>query len=212
MAALYPGSMFTGSQRSGPNSYDVTVTIANTDFASSTVCGYLRIQNLTKDYPELTTYFHAEVIGTRYGFVTAEDWGATEQSDLTHWQRFPAFRSVRNDLKRPGLTMRRRERGTTFMRWKEKFLVPDHKTKEINGARWVSIHICLSLIDPRAAFLSLWSRPTAHPNEWWGSSPSKDHDAPAAISAFYFHPQSEPYQQLSLRHVPQTITGSFEFC
>lgn len=93
---------------------------------------------MTKDYPELTTYFHAEIIGNRFGFVTAEEWGATESGDLTHWGRFPAFRSVKNQLKRPGLTMRERERGTIFMRWKERFLVPDHKTKEISGARLVS--------------------------------------------------------------------------
>jgi len=158
LTALYPGSTFSGSQRSGASSYDVTVTIVvrhtasrpitscclicdsflqSTDFASSVLCGYLRIRNLTKDYPELTTYFHAEIIGSRYGFLTDKEWGATESDDLTHWSKFGAFRSMRNQLKRPGLTLRDHDRGTVFMRWKERFLVPDHKTKEINGARSV---------------------------------------------------------------------------
>jgi hypothetical protein len=121
--------------------------LKNTDFTSSVLCGYLRIRNLTKDYPELTTYFHAEIIGSpyfhaeiigsRYGFLTDKEWGASEADDLTHWSKFSGFRSVRNQLKHPGLTMRDRDRGTVFMRWKERFLVPDHKTKEINGARLV---------------------------------------------------------------------------
>lgn len=120
------------------------ISLQNTDFASSVLCGYLRIQNLTQEYPELTTYFHAEIIGSRYGFVTSDEWGASEKDDMTHWSRFPAFRSVRNQLKRPGLTMRDRGRKTIFMRWKERFLVPDHKTTEISGARLVSFFISIA--------------------------------------------------------------------
>jgi glucose-induced degradation protein 4 len=105
------------------------------DLSSSTLCGYLHIQNLTDDYPELTTYFDAEIIGSRFGFLTSPDWGANEQDDMKHWSRFSGFRSLKGELRRPTLTMRDKERGITFMRWKERFLVPDHKTKEINGAR-----------------------------------------------------------------------------
>ena len=97
------------------------------------MCGYLRIRGLTEDWPELTTYFDAEIIGSRYGFLT-RNWGATEQEDMVHWQRFPAFRHVKNELKRPYLTMPDNERGAVFMRWKERFLVPDHRVQDINGA------------------------------------------------------------------------------
>jgi hypothetical protein len=31
------------------------------------------------------------------------------------------------------------------------------------------------------------------------------------MSGFYFHQNSEPYQQLSLSHVPERSTSSFEF-
>jgi len=88
---------------------------------------------LTEDWPELTTYFDAEIIGSRYGFLT-RNWGATEQEDMVHWQRFPAFRHVKNELKRPYLTMPENDRGAVFMRWKERFLVPDHRVQDINGA------------------------------------------------------------------------------
>lgn len=53
---------------------------------------------------------------------------------MVHWGRFPAFRHVRNELKKPHLTMKDADRGAVFMRWKEKFLVPDHRVQDISGA------------------------------------------------------------------------------
>ncbi|CAL1704735.1 unnamed protein product [Somion occarium] len=129
---LYPGATFQGTQKSGRNSYDVNVTIVDVDFSSSHLCGYLRIRGLTDDWPELTTYFDAEIIGSRYGFLT-RNWGASEQEDMVHWGRFPAFRHIRPELKKPHLTMSDADRGAVFMRWKEKFLVPDHRVQDING-------------------------------------------------------------------------------
>ncbi|KAG7092586.1 hypothetical protein E1B28_008929 [Marasmius oreades] len=130
---LYPGATFQGTQKSGRNSYEVNVTIVDVDFSSSFLCGYLRICGLTHDWPELTTYFDAEIIGSRYGFLT-QSWGATEQEDLVHWSRFPAFRHVKHELQKPQLTMCDRDRGAVFMRWKERFLVPDHRVQDISGA------------------------------------------------------------------------------
>lgn len=103
------------------------------DFSSSFLCGYLRIRGLTDDWPELTTYFDAEIIGSRHGFLT-QNWGANENEDMVHWSRFPAFRHVKHELKKPLLTMDDRDRGAVFMRWKERFLVPDHRVQDINGA------------------------------------------------------------------------------
>lgn len=53
---------------------------------------------------------------------------------MVHWARFPAFRHVRHELKKPHLTMKDADRGAVFMRWKEKFLVPDHRVQDISGA------------------------------------------------------------------------------
>lgn len=103
------------------------------DFSSSFLCGYLRIRGLTDDWPELTTYFDAEIIGSRYGFLT-QNWGATEHEDMVHWARFPAFKHVKAEAKRPHMTIDDRDRGAVFMRWKEKFLVPDHRVQDISGA------------------------------------------------------------------------------
>jgi hypothetical protein len=92
------------------------------------------LRRFLEDWPEMTTYFDAEIIGTKYGFLTGK-WGASEGDDLTHWGQFPAFRGVRHELTGPELHLPERERGgTVFMRWKERFLVPDHRVQDVNGA------------------------------------------------------------------------------
>lgn len=85
MSCLFPGSIFKGTQKSGRSSYEVQVSILNLDLKNSSLCGYLNIRGLTKDWPELTTFFEAEIIGDRFGFLTKKDWGATEKGDLKHW-------------------------------------------------------------------------------------------------------------------------------
>lgn len=167
---LYPGAKFQGTQKSGRNSYDVTVTIVvrsplrypnpqliflqDVDFATSFLCGYLCIRGLTDDWPELTTYFDAEIIGSRYGFLT-QNWGASENEDIVHWSRFPAFRNIRHEAMRPRLTIDDRDRGAVFMRWKEKFLVPDHRVHDISGASFAG-H--LNLFFPKIVLLNNPSR------------------------------------------------------
>lgn len=241
---LYPGATFQGTQKSGRNSYDVNVTIVDVDFASSFLCGYLRIRGLTDDWPELTTYFDAEIIGSRHGFLT-QNWGATEQEDMVHWSRFPAFRHVRNELKKPHLTMSDRDRGAVFMRWKERFLVPDHRVQDINGASFAGFYyVCVDFNPPSSPPPNARVTPQQVPH----SAESESMDIPfshflkqetarkarcdsgfrrasgrtpstsprpsapaAAMSGFYYHQNSEPYQQLSLSHVSERASSSFEF-
>lgn len=159
---LYPGSIFRGKQTSGRSSYEVEVRILDVDFASSTLSGYLSISHLTDTHPKLTTFFSGEIIGPTYGFLTGTKYyaQATEQDDLRHWSRFDRFHQVRGQLRRPGLTMNEmervkpggdlRERGYVFMRWKERFLVPDHKVRDISGASFAGFYyLQLELEDVR---------------------------------------------------------------
>ncbi|KAK7467252.1 hypothetical protein VKT23_004309 [Stygiomarasmius scandens] len=236
---LYPGATFQGTQKSGRNSYDVNVTI-DVDFSVSFLCGYLRIRGLTDDWPELTTYFDAEIIGSRYGFLT-QNWGATEQEDVVHWSRFPAFRHVKNELKKPHLTMSDRDRGAVFMRWKERFLVPDHRVQDINGASFAGFYyVCVDFnpsgskssehmpltpenheIDaisaqapppPKSESPTRSRRDSSARRRGHSPSAGPRQSAPVAtMSGFYFHQNSEPYQQLSLTHVPERTSSSFEF-
>lgn len=200
---LYPGSTFQGVQKSGRSDYDVTVTILDVDLATSFLCGYLEIRGLTEDWPELTTYFDAEIIGAQYSFLT-RGWGATHEDDLQHWAQFPAFSSkeIQNDLQFPRYTLRdemgRRQRSCLFMRWKERFLVPDHRVKDINGASFAGFYyICLDF------------EPSALSDAASDTGPPKGDLEPisASMSGFYFHNSSERYQQLSLHHVPDEVTG-----
>ncbi|KAG1735847.1 vacuolar import and degradation protein-domain-containing protein [Suillus occidentalis] len=245
---LYPGAVFQGTQKSGRNSYEVNVNIVDVDFSSSFLCGYLRIRGLTDDWPELTTYFDAEIIGSRYGFLT-QNWGANEQEDMVHWQRFPAFRHVKNELKKPNLTIPDRDRGAVFMRWKERFLVPNHRVQDINGASFAGFYYVCVDFNPQPPSSAPTLRPVTQsvPLEKGGNndpplphslSPGKtetiptvrkrrdssvrrggrglsvgvrSHPPAATMSGFYFHQNSEPYQQLSLSHVPERFSSSFEF-
>ncbi|TFK76315.1 hypothetical protein BDN72DRAFT_785047 [Pluteus cervinus] len=237
---LYPGATFTGTQKSGRNSYDVNVTIVDVDFSSSFLCGYLRIRGLTDDWPELTTYFDAEIIGSRHGFLT-QNWGANESEDMIHWSRFQAFRHVKHELRKPHLTMPDRDRGAVFMRWKERFLVPDHRVQDINGASFAGFYyVCVDFNPPAPSCTERTSQqgasrelveeeisqsPTVKPEfssrKRRDSSVRRGPRSPSAgprqgppvarMSGFYFHKKSEPYQQLTLDHVPERASSSFEF-
>lgn len=117
--------------------------------AESFLCGYLRIEGLTEDHPTLTTYFEGEIIGGKYTFQTRHpSWGATDKSDMQHWARFPSWRPLKNAAKKPDFHYKNfAQRENMFMRWKESFLVPDHRVREICGASFEGFYyICFNQI------------------------------------------------------------------
>ncbi|KAL6239904.1 hypothetical protein BDW75DRAFT_68975 [Aspergillus navahoensis] len=181
---LRPGSKFTGTQQSDRQVYNVDVEIKHVDMAESYLCGYLRIQGLTEDHPTLTTFFEGEIIGTKHTFKTRnESWGASEKTDMLHWARFPAWRPLAKQAKRPDFTYWDfAERDHIFMRWKEHFLVPDHRVRTISGASFEGFYyICFNQVE-------------------------------GTVSGIYFHAKSEKYQQLDLKHVENHgCTPAIEF-
>ncbi|KAL3480141.1 vacuolar import and degradation protein-domain-containing protein [Aspergillus californicus] len=181
---LRPGSKFQGTQQSDRQVYNVDVEIKHVDMAESYLCGYLRIQGLTEDHPTLTTFFEGEIIGTKHTFKTKnESWGASEKTDMQHWARFPAWRPLAKQAKRPDFTYWDfAERDHIFMRWKEHFLVPDHRVRSISGASFEGFYyICFNQVE-------------------------------GTVSGIYFHAKSEKYQQLDLRHVENHgCTPAIEF-
>ncbi|CAI2171478.1 1140_t:CDS:2 [Funneliformis geosporum] len=158
--SLYSGSKFRGEQRSGRSSYDVAVHIqinrsgkikyatlylVNYNLSESFLCGYLHIKGLTEDYPELTTFFEAEIIGRKYSFLTKK-WDADDKIDVQHWIRFQAFRPLQKHMKKDGFVYDFHNKDFIFMRWKEHFLVPDHRVRTINGASFAGFYyICYQL-------------------------------------------------------------------
>ncbi|KAL3427978.1 vesicle-mediated transporter vid24 [Phlyctema vagabunda] len=170
---LRAGSKFHGTQQSERQVYDVQVEIKHVDMRESFLCGYLRIQGLTEDHPTLTTYFEGEIIGAKYSFFTQhEDWGSTDKVDLQHWAKFTAFRPFQKQARKGNLNIPHlAQRENIFMRWKEHFLVPDHRVRTISGASFEGFYyICFNQIQ-------------------------------GTVSGIYFHSKSEKFQQLELKHV-----------
>ncbi|EPE36678.1 hypothetical protein GLAREA_08841 [Glarea lozoyensis ATCC 20868] len=173
---LRPGSKFVGTQQSERQVYEVQVEIKHVDMRESFLCGYLRIQGLTEDHPTLTTYFEGEIIGSKYTFLTQQNaWGSNDKVDLQHWAKFSAFRPFQKAAKRGNFHIPQlAQRENIFMRWKEQFLVPDHRVRTITGASFDGFYyICFNQIQ-------------------------------GTVSGIYFHAKSENldrFQQLELKHV-----------
>lgn len=105
------------------------------------------VAGLTEDHPTLTTYFEGEIIGSKYNFYTQhEDWGANMKVDLSHWAKFSAFRPLQKYARKGPITIPDvTQKDHIFMRWKEHFLVPDHRVRTITGASFEGFYyICFN--------------------------------------------------------------------
>lgn len=181
---LRPGSKFFGSQNCSQHTYEVNVEIKDVDMERAFVCGYLRIEGLTEDHPTLITYFEGEMISEHYSFVTKrEDWGTDEHTDMCHWHRFRSWRTMLPEVQNPNYVHKNYEQhDDIYMRWKECFLVPDHKVQNIHNASYDGFYYIRF-------------------NQLNGS-----------ITGYYFHRRSERYQQLELTHIPDAgVSPYFEF-
>lgn len=134
-----------------------------------TICGI----GLTDDHPTLTTFFEGEIIGPKYKFKTTHpSWGSSEKIDMTHWACFPDWRKLAKPYRSPNFTAPNHlQREQLYMRWKEYFLVPDHRVKTITGASFEGFY-----------YISF--------NQCTGT-----------VDGVYFHAKSEKWQQLRLEHV-----------
>ena len=105
---------------------------------------------LTEDHPTLTTYFEGEIIGSKYGFNTKhKSWGANDRIDMSHWAKFAAFRPYAKQAKKGNFTIKEYlQKENIFMRWKEHFLVPDHRVRTIHGASFEGFYyICFNQVE-----------------------------------------------------------------
>ncbi|XP_037093868.1 LOW QUALITY PROTEIN: glucose-induced degradation protein 4 homolog [Pollicipes pollicipes] len=178
---LHDGSSFKGYQKSKGNCYDVEVELKKVDLDSAYLCGYLKINNLTDDFPTMVTYFDGEIIGRRHPFLTRK-WDANEEVDRKHWGKFEAFSAFSKTFNTDDFDYDALEAyDSVFMRWKESFLIPDHQVKDINGASFAGFYyICFM-------------------------------KSSAQIEGYYYHEKSEMYQSLALQHVPSHSTEIYEF-
>ncbi|KAJ2302217.1 hypothetical protein IWW55_003521, partial [Coemansia sp. RSA 2706] len=178
---LYSGSRFSGTQSNGMRSYIVTVSLKYVDMGVPELCGHFTICGLTSELPKLTTFFDAQVIGTGgHSFITNQ-WDASIDTDRTHWNFFAAFRPYRSRFDCRDFTYRLTPTDRyVFMRWKERFVVPNYKLSRINGASYEGFYyVCY------------------------------DRDE-GSITGYYFHKDSDHYQCLKLTHTRQTSFSHFE--
>ena len=139
-------SIWTTRSSAGICASKVSISsIESGDFVSANI----RSPGLTDDHPTLTTYFEGEIIGSKYTFQTKHpEWGSNEKVDMQHWNRFPAWRPLAKAAKSPNFSYKNfAQREHLFMRWKEYFLVPDHRVRTISGASFEGFYyICFDQV------------------------------------------------------------------
>jgi hypothetical protein len=128
---------------------------------------------LTDEHPTLITFFEGEIVGPKYQFKTSHSgWNSDDKNDMAHWGLLPKWKQVAKAARLPNFTVSNHlQREQLWMRWKEYFLVPDHRVKTISGASFEGFYyICFN-------------------------------QCSGAVDGVYFHRNSEKYQTLRLEHV-----------
>lgn len=209
---LKPRMKFTGYQISGYKKYQITVELKTTNFPHSGstcslltphLCGYLTIQGLTNQHPEITTYFESFLVNESIGFLSSSipeelsDLKSNNENDLEHWLNFPNFRELcmnnygnSNTLQKIILGeychMNYLDERFIYMRWKEKFLVPQSQIDSVDKVEGASYDGYYYIVHDQ--FLG-------------------------GILGFYYHKDAEKFQQLELQPMTSGLTSdcTFEF-
>lgn len=90
------------------------------------------------------------MIGPKHTFTTAQtSWGASETIDFSHWGQFTAFKHYKKYAERGRTGIRDvAQKENIFMRWKEQFVVPDHRVRNISGASFDGFYyICFNQVE-----------------------------------------------------------------
>ncbi|CDH13754.1 related to Vacuolar import and degradation protein 24 [Zygosaccharomyces bailii ISA1307] len=160
--------------------------------------GFLTIRGLTNQHPEITTFFDAFAVNhSEFGFLSSS-WArdspmgscrADDQTDLEHWLNFPAFKQLflsgcsQSQEEPPTLNdiidgtyefSNYLEQRFVFMRWKEKYLVPEELADGVEGASYDGFYYIVH-------------------DQVTGN-----------IQGFYYHQDAEKFQQLELMPCAET--------
>ncbi|CAI5675287.1 unnamed protein product [Oreochromis niloticus] len=137
---LYSGAQFRGYQKSKGNSYHVEVVLQHVTVEDSYLCGYLKINGLTEEYPTLTTFFAGEMISRKRPFLTRK-WDADEDVDKKHWSKFKAFCKYARNFNSDDFDYDALENSDyIFMRWK----VPVFKPEPYSRAQYAYLRISVT--------------------------------------------------------------------
>ncbi|XP_065899381.1 glucose-induced degradation protein 4 homolog [Dysidea avara] len=179
LMSLHAGGRFTGYQQSRGNKCDVEVILKHVDNDNHYLCGYLKIQGLTDD--TFMTFFEGEIISKDHPFLTRK-WEADAGVDKDHWGKFSGFKNFASRFNDDSFSYDEVEKSDyIFMRWKELFLVPDHKVADISGTSYAGFYYI--------AFQKSTS----------------------SIEGYYYHKSSEWYQSLFLEYQPGSTVTTYQF-
>lgn len=78
---------------------------------------FLYLICILQNFPTLTTFFEAEIVGPQFSFLT-DKWGSSKRIDYLHWSRFNGFDKVKDKWDEPDFKYDFKNNGYIFMRWK----------------------------------------------------------------------------------------------
>lgn len=202
---LRPNSKFVGIQQSGKAKYNIRVEFKTVDLSNSLVMGFLQINGLTEQYPEITTCFKGEIINNpfkssdvqlnkAFSFITEnKDWESNYDNDLDHWKKLTNYYNLTDAdflKKLKMINEEKKDQGLIYMRWKEEFLLPDSRIKQIKGASFEGFYyIVLNVGNLNKSNLPI-----------------------GTINGLYYHHSSEKFQSLTLANIDEGgKTESFQF-
>lgn len=201
---LRSNAKFVGEQQSGCARYEIKVEFKSVDLVSSVVTGFFYILGLTDEHPLITTCFKGEIINNplarliqgvkKFLFITEEkNWSSFPKNDLEHWKKLTGSlpECTEDELR---AKLQKIQAGNDdplliYMRWKEEFLLPDSRVKLLTGASFEGFYYVVLNIGSGYEPLI--------------DDASNQKLVPGTMNGLYFYTQSEKFQSLSLRYVPQ---------
>lgn len=215
---LRPNAKYVGEQQSSVGIHDIRVELKSVDLVNLVVTGFFQILGLTDEHPLITTCFKGEIINNPlrstawrdkhqhikdYAFITEHrDWGLFPQNDLDHWKTLirasqpmsePALKDSLLDIHSGRLDSQ-----FVYMRWKEEFLLPDLRIKQLKNASFEGFYYVV---------LNIGGGPSDPETEGFSTR-----IIPGTVSGLYYHTQNDKFQLLSLRYVEERGTaGVYDF-
>lgn len=127
---------------------------------------------------------------------------------------FPNFDALYNELGSLRRPFDFKAYPYVFMRWKERFLVPDHHVSHITGASFAGFYYIYLSLDPmlESEVISTPGGRTAPMSEdpVCAKQDMENLAKPIQLRGYYFHESSEPFQKLALYHMPAKVSHTFE--
>ncbi|ABN64608.2 predicted protein, partial [Scheffersomyces stipitis CBS 6054] len=222
---LRSNAVYVGEQQSGKSRFHIKVELKSIDLMNSVVTGFLQISGLTEDHSEIITCFKGEIINNpmntylwqdrekkspndykvrNFSFITEnKQWGSFIKNDFEHWKKLTGSSTLSDEQFQQRLERISRgeeDQQYLYMRWKEEFLLPDSRIKQISGASFEGFYYIVMNIGSEDHVN--YSAPYVHSTTI----------SPGSISGLYYHKSSEKFQSLSLRYVEDRgVSNTFQF-